>query len=198
MLMHQYSVAGAEIAPDYNDRADLLTRIPILLDSAQKYLATTTRPIPAELPLLRETAEQKEGFFIFTLPDDLWQLSGKGIPLLKDGTFIRYRGYHRVGRDKLASPTGDMGEMVVQYHRYPVPVPLQPDEDFLLDNVEDAQDAAAYYVAAMLLLHDNPFAYSALYNEFESRRQQMTPRRSTEYDHIEDIYGTPGDGLYQV
>ena len=88
--------------------------------------------------------------------------------------------------------------MVVQYHRYPVPVPLVPGDGFLLDNDEDAQDAAAYYVAAMLLLHENSFAYAALYNEFEGRRQQMTPRRQTEYAAVEDRYTVPGDGFYQV
>ena len=198
MLMHQYSIDGAEIAPTYNGQADILNRIPVLLDSAQRLLATTTRPIPAELPLVWDSAEQKEGFYIFTLPDDLWQLSGQGIPLLREGTFTRYRGYHRVGRDRLAIPAADRGEMTLQYHRYPVPVPMEPDDDFLLDNDEDAQDAAAYYVAAMLLLHENAFGYSALYNEFESRRQQMMPRRMTEYDRVGDLYGTPGDGFYQV
>ncbi len=198
MLIHQYSIAGAEIAPAYNEQADLLLRIPALLDSAQKLLATTTRPIPAQLPLVWESAEQKEGFYIFTLPDDLWQLSGKGIPLLREGSFTRYRGYHRLGRDKLAIPEGDRAEMMLEYDRHPTPVPLQPADDFLLDNDEDAQDAAAYYVAAMLLLHENPFGYSALYNEFEGRRQQMAPRRQTEYDRVEDLYGTPGDGFYQV
>lgn len=198
MLIHQYSIAGEEIAPNYNEQADLLLRIPILLDSAQKLLATTTRPIPAELPLIREAAEEREGFLIFTLPDDLWQLSNKGIPVLRDGSFTHYRGYHRLGRDKLAIPTDDFGPMAVQYHRYPVPVPLTPGDGFQLDNDEDAQDAAAYYVAAMLLLHENSFAYAALYNEFEGRRQQMTPRRSTEYETVEDRYTVPGDGFYQV
>jgi len=198
MLMHQYSIGGAEIAPTYNEQADLLLRIPALLDSAQKLLATTTRPIPAELPLIWDAAEQKEGFYIFTLPDDLWQLSGKGIPLLRDGSFTRYHRYHRVGKDRLAIPAADRTEMVLQYYRHPAPVPMAPDDGYLLDNDEDAQDAAAYYVAAMLLLHENPFGYSALYNEFESRRQQMAPRRQTEYDRIEDIYGSPGDGFYSV
>jgi hypothetical protein len=77
-------------------------------------------------------------------------------------------------------------------------VPAEPADTFALDNEVDAQDAAAYYVAANLVMQDNAFAYSSLYNEFESRRQQMQERPQTEYDRVEDLYGNPGDGCYGV
>lgn len=198
MLINQYSIAGTAIAPDYNNQDDYIARIPNLLDSAQKYLATTTRPIRETLSLVWDEATQREGFYIFTMPDDFWQLDGRGIPLLKSGEFTMYRGYHRMGKNLLAIPAADRAEMFLQYFRYPTPVPAQPKDGFMLDNDEDAQDAAAYYVAAQLVMYDNAFAYSALYNEFESRRQQMFERQKVEYDRVEDIYGNPGDGFYQV
>ena len=198
MLINQYSIAGETIAPIYNNQNDYITRIPSLLDSAQKYLATTTRPIYAEMPLIWDAAEQKEGFYIFTMPDDFWQLSGRGIPVMKNGEFTMYRKYRWMGKDKLVIPAADKAEMVLHYYRQPTPVPAQPKDGYMLDNDEDAQDAAAYYVAAQLVMYDNAFAYSALYNEFESRRQQMFERQHVEYDRIEDIYGNPGDGFYQV
>lgn len=198
MLMNQYSVAGEDIALSYNNQEDYVRRIPRLLDSAQRYLATTTRPIYATLRLDWDTAEQRDGFYIFTMPKDFWQLVGRGIPVLKNGEFTMYHRFRWMGRNKLVIPARDRAEMEVHYHRYPVDVPVDPDDDFELDNEPDAQEAAAYYVAAYLVMFDNSFAYSALYNEFESRRQQMYERPQTEFDRIEDIYGNPGDGVYGV
>lgn len=198
MLINQYSVAGEGIALSYNNQEDYVLRIPSLLNSAQRYLATTTKPIYASMRLDWDKAEQREGFYIFPMPDDFYQLVGRGIPVLKNGEFTMYHRFRWMGRNKMVIPAKDKAEMEVHYHRYPVDVPNSPADDFELDNEPDAQDAAAYYVAAYLAMPDNSFAYSALYNEFESRRQQMFERPQTEYDRIEDIYGNPGDGLYGV
>lgn len=198
MLMNQYSIAGNDIALYYNNQADYVLKIPALLESAQRYLATTTRPIYAEFPLDWETADCKEGFCIFTMPEDFWQLIGRGIPVMKDGEFKMYHRYRWIGRNKLAIPERDKADMSVHYYRYPISVPAKPDDAYELDNEPDAQEAAAYYVAANLVMHDNAFAYSALYNEFEARRQQMYEKPQAEYDSIEEIYGNPGDGCYGV
>lgn len=198
MLINQYSVAGEGIALSYNNQEDYVLRIPALLNSAQRYIATTTKPIYASVKLDWDAAEQRGGFYIFDMPKDFYQLVGRGIPVLKDGEFTMYHRFRWIGRDKLAIPAKDKAEMDVPYHRYSVDVPNDPADDFELDNEPDAQEAAAYYVAAYLVMYDNSFAYSALYNEFESRRQQMFERPQTEYDRIEDIYGNPGDGLYGV
>lgn len=198
MLINQYSIAGESIALSYNNQDDYVLRIPALLNSAQRYIATTAKPIYASMPLDWEVAEQRDGFYIFTMPEDFWQLVGRGIPVLKNGEFTMYHRFRWMGRDKLVIPAKDKATMEVHYHRYPVDVPNDPRDDFELDNEADAQEAAAYYVAAYLAMFDNSFAYSALYNEFESRRQQMVERPQTEYDRIEDMYGNPGDGLYGV
>ena len=198
MLINHYTIAGNDIALAYNNQDDYILRIPSLLQSAQQYLATTTRPIYAELPLNWDTAEKREGFYIFTMPDDFWQMVGRGIPVLKQGEFTMYHRYRWMGRNKLVIPMSDKADMTIHYHRYPVDVPADPRDDFELDNSPDAQEAAAYYVAANLMMHDNAFAYSALYNEFENRRQQMFERQQTEFDRIEDLYGNPGDGVYPV
>ena len=198
MLINHYTIAGNDIALAYNNQDDYILRIPSLLQSAQQYLATTTRPIYAELPLNWDTAEKREGFYIFTMPDDFWQMVGRGIPVLRQGEFTMYHRYRWMGRNKLVIPMSDKADMTIHYHRYPVDVPADPRDDFELDNSPDAQEAAAYYVAANLMMHDNAFAYSALYNEFENRRQQMFERQQTEFDHIEDLYGNPGDGVYPV
>ena len=198
MLINQYTIAGNEIALSYNNQDDYVLRIPSLLDSCQRYLATTTKPIYAEFPLDWADAEEKEGFYIFTMPDDFYQLIGRGIPTMKNGQFKMYHRYRWMGRKKLVIPCKDKGEMTVHYHRYPVAVPADPADDFQLDNEPDAQEAAAYYVAANLVMYDNAFAYSALYNEFESRRQQMFERPQAEYESVEELYGNPGDGVYSV
>lgn len=200
VLMHinQYTIAGNDIALSYNNQSDYILKIPSLLDSALRYLATTTRPIYAEYHLDWDNAEKKEGFYIFTMPEDFWQLVGRGIPVMSKGEIKMYRGYKWIGKNKLVIPVQDRADMTVHYHRYPKEVPAKPDDDYKLDCEPDAQDAATYYVAAQLVMHDNAFAYSTLYNEFESRRQQMFERPQAEYFSIEELYGNPGDGVYQV
>ena len=93
MLINHYTIAGNDIALAYNNQDDYILRIPSLLQSAQQYLATTTRPIYAELPLNWDTAEKREGFDIFTMPDDFWQMVGRGIPVLRQGEFTMYHRY---------------------------------------------------------------------------------------------------------
>jgi hypothetical protein len=198
MLINQYSVAGESIALSYNNQEDYISKIPGFLNSAQRYLATTTKPIYASMHLDWDAAEMRDGFYIFTMPEDFWQLVGRGLPVMKNGEFTMYHRFRWIGKDQMAIPAKDKASMEVHYHRYPVDVPNDPDDYFELDNTPEAQEAAAYYVAAYLIMHDNSFAYSALYNEFESRRQQMFERPQTEYDRVEDLYGNPGDGLYGV
>ena len=198
MLINQYTIAGNDIALSYNNQYDYIVKIPSLLDSVQRYLATTTRPIYAEFRLDWDKAEQKEGFYIFKMPEDFWQLIGRGLPVMCAGEFTMYHRYKWMGKDKLVIPAQDKADMTVHYYRYPVPVPMKPEDDYELENHPDAQEAAAYYVAANLVMHDNAFAYSALYNEYESRRQQMYERPQAEYDRIEEMYGNPGDGFYSV
>ena len=198
MLINQYTIASENIALSYNNQEDYVLKIPGFLNSAQRYLATTTRPIYASMHLDWDAAERREGFYVFTMPEDFWQLVGRGLPMLKNGEFKMYHRYRWMGKDQIVIPAKDKADMEVHYHRYPVDVPADPADDFELDNTPDAQEAAAYYVAAYLIMHDNAFAYSALYNEFESRRQQMYEKPQTEYDSVEDIYGNPGDGLYGV
>lgn len=198
MLINQYSIAGESVALSYNNQDDYVARIPGLLNSAQRYLATTTRPIYATMHLDWDAAKQRDGFYIFTMPDDFWQLVGRGLPVMKNGEFKMYHRYRWMGKNQMVIPATDKAPMEVHYHRYPVDIPSNPADDFELDNEMDAQEAAAYYVAAYLTMQDNAFAYSALYNEFESRRQQMYEKPQTEYDRVEDMYGNPGDGLYGV
>lgn len=198
MLINQYSIASENIALSYNNQEDYVLKIPGFLNSAQRYLATTTKPIYASMHLDWDAAEERDGFYIFTMPEDFWELVGRGLPVMKNGEFKMYHRFRWMGKDQMVIPAKDRAPMEVHYHRYPVDVPNDPADDFELDNTPDAQEAAAYYVAAYLIMHDNAFAYQALYNEFEARRQQMYEKPQTEYDSIEDIYGTPGDGLYGV
>jgi hypothetical protein len=197
-LINQYSITGNEIALSYNAQSDYVLRIPALLDSAQKYLATTTAKIYASFPLDWEAAETRSGFYVVQMPNDFWQLCGRGLAVMQEGEFTAYHRYRWLGRDKIVVPIRDAADMEVQYYRYPYEVPAAPSDGYMLDNTPDAQDAAAYYVAAHLVMEDSPFLYSALYNEFENRRQQMFEHPQTEYDRIEDSYGMADLGIYGV
>jgi hypothetical protein len=199
MLINQYTIAGNDIALSYNNQDDYVLKIPTLYNSVMQYLATTTRHIYEHLELDWDAAEQKNGFYIFTMPEDFWQMVGRGIPIMEHGQMVMYHRYRWMGHNQLVIPARDKRPgMEVYYYRYPRRLADKPADDVRLDGEPDALEAAAYHVAAHLVMHDNAFAYSTLYNEFESRRQQMFERPQTEFDLVEDVYGTPGDGFYGV
>ena len=49
--INQYTMAGSKVAPTYNNQADYLNRIPVLLNEALVNIRTLVKPIPVVLPL---------------------------------------------------------------------------------------------------------------------------------------------------
>ena len=45
MLISQYSIAGTTVPASYNNQADYIMKIPLLVDSAEMEIATTVKPI---------------------------------------------------------------------------------------------------------------------------------------------------------
>ncbi len=83
----------------------------------------------------------------------------------------RCQRYRLVGRDGFAVPRdlAEEGGVMVEYWRCPVLLGASPAEDAELDNTVQVQMALPYYAAARLVMLDDPFAYAALYNEFEGK-----------------------------
>lgn len=183
-LIGQYSVAGQEISVSYNNQADYINRIASLADDGQVYIATTAGKIRTVVPVDTLECMEQGAWRVYTLPEDCWQLCS----VLRDSDTLlqRYHRYRRLGDDGIAIPKTVEGLLFIEYYRYPHLLGDMPDETALLDNTLAAQMALPYYIAAHLVMHDNAFAYSALYNEFESRLARLNAGVETELGFVEE------------
>ena len=84
MLMDSYTVDGAAIPETYNNRLDLLCRMPSVINTCQNYLSTTAAKIPAVYKIAQEPfANRIAGNMHKTI-----RFSGDDILLSGDGTPI--------------------------------------------------------------------------------------------------------------
>ena len=196
-LIFSESIAGAEIPPTYNNQADYLRMIPGRANDGMMYIATTVKRIPELIPLTSLAYEEMpNGDRLYTLPEDFWQMHNGGLiwPKPIDGfntAYERFHWYRIYARNKLLVPrkVPHLDDMLVEYYRYPHALPDEPEDEEELDNTPDTHSALPYYIAAQLVLYDDPFRYSALYNEFETRLSRITEPVTTEYSMVEDAYG---------
>lgn len=188
--INQYTMAGSQVAPSYNNQADYLNRIPVLLNEALVNIRTLVKPIPVVLPLTG--GEPYGGMIRYELPTDCWTIKTGGVSVIRDGRFRRTNQYRLQGRKYILVP--DDGEYTVEYYRYPVQLPL---DSTLTDSYEVEEDpeviqAATYYASAYLVLQEDEFAYATLYNDYESRLGRISPGITAEVQPVEDSYGTWG------
>lgn len=188
--INQYTMAGSQVAPSYNNQADYLNRIPVLLNEALVNIRTLVKPIPVVLPLT--DGEPYGGMIRYELPTDCWAIKTGGVSVIRDGRFQRTNQYRLQGRKYILIP--DDGEYTVEYYRYPVQLPL---DSTLTDSYEVEEDpeviqAATYYASAYLVLQEDEFAYATLYNDYESRLGRISPGITAEVQPVEDSYGTWG------
>ena len=202
-LIQQESIAGVIIPGTYNNQQDYLNKIPGLINAAEMDIATTTKPIPEEITLgelkEQERYEEKNGNYIYTLPEDLWQRRGSGllVPLPKRLSYegMRYQRYNTlrmVGTNRLILSERLPDETILEYYRYPYEVDLlNPDDGFVLDNVPEAVAAIPYYVAAHIVMYDDAFLYATLQNEYTAKKEALRERPTTEVSTVTDVYLGP-------
>lgn len=187
-LVNQYSIAGEEVLPSYNNQADYIARIPKLLDSAQTLLSTTVRRLRATVPL-SELAYAEEGAWrIYALPENCWQLTGRGLVRFRGDRIQRFHKYQLIGSNQIAVPARVGEDLLLEYFRRPGLLGDSPADEAELDNEPEVQTALPYYAAAHLVMQDNAFAYSALMNEFEDRKNLLFELPQTELNLVEDVY----------
>ena len=191
------SIAGNAIPPTYNNQADYLNQIPGLANDGMTYIATTVKRIPEIVPLLSLAQEEYGAFTMYTLPKDFWQLNNGGLIWQRPDpydlprySYQRYHGYKLYARNKLMIPNNvpNLDAMMVEYYRYPETLGDTPDDLTELDNTPETHEALPYYIAGQLVMYDDPFRYSALHNEFETRLSRITEPVTTEYAPVDDVY----------
>lgn len=127
----------------------------------------------------------------YELPEDFYQLNGKGVPYFGNHEELKYLHDYRWVGDKTLYLRRDLrGEFHVDYFRYPIRLEKGIDEEnTFLDNTPDTHEAIPYYVASMLCQYDNPSLAATLFNIFEIRLSRLAEGPQSEIIPIEDVYG---------
>ena len=185
--INQYTMAGAQVAQTYNNQADYLNRIPVLVNEALVSIRTLVKPIPVVYSL--DYGEPYGGMMRYELPEDFWSLRSGGVSVIRDGKFRKTNQYRLQGKKYILVP--EDGSYTVEYYRYPVQLPLDNTltDSYELDEDPEVIQAATYYASAYLVLQEDEFAYATLYNDYESRLGRISPGVTAEVQPIEDSYG---------
>lgn len=188
-LVNQYSLAGAQIAESYNNQADYVMRVPELVDDAQMVIASGPRPIRESKVLERSQAKEYGEMLEYRLPGDLMQIAPGGLLVLDGERFYYESGYAQPDDKRILLPRSITGTIRLEYYRRPRQItPDQEDADEL-DNSPLTHNAIPYYVAAHLVLQDDAFAYSALYNEWQNQLNGMYQRPQPHRGRVQNAYG---------
>lgn len=189
-LINQYTARGMELTESYNDQADYLQRIPGLYNAAMLELASEAAHIVGVMtPNKSDVTDMNNGFVRVKVPADFIRMTGDGIPVVRDGRMTRTKAYYAVGNGAVLIRKDLYTKGILEYYRSPVRLPADPsgiDDDQELDGTEEMQIAAAYYTAAMLVLQDDAFAYSALRNEYDDKLTMMKRRMHAETFYVDE------------
>ena len=199
-LIFSYSIAGDEISLDYNNQEDYVKMIPGLLCSCQSYIYQIKKIEDSILLKDLDKEELDNGLMLYHLPDDCMKLKpGLIIPRGRGHgrVFQRYTGYRLYGGNKILCDKGLPEETILEYQKRGLPLPENPPDSYVLRNPDEINDIMPFYVAAFVVMYDDAFRYSALYNEFETRLQRLMPTPTyTEVNEVFDVYDGFSGGDY--
>lgn len=191
-LLNQYSVAGALVAPAYNNQQDYLNRVASLANDAVMEIATTARKIPATLDLSTIGSEDAGDWVRYELPEDFYQFkTGDTLLTTDDGHLLHTNRYTISGQKYLLVPKREIEEgssYTITYYRYPRLLSDKPAPTDELDNAPETHYAVPFYVAAFLVIHDDNFLFASFYNKFEDKLAKMSAGLSVEASSVDDVY----------
>lgn len=191
-LLNQYSVAGALVAPAYNNQQDYLNRVASLANDAVMEIATTARKIPATLDLSTLGSEDAGDWVRYELPEDFYQFkTGDTLLTTDDGHLLHTNRYTISGKKYLLVPKREIEEgssYTITYYRYPRLLSDKPAPTDELDNAPETHYAVPFYVAAFLVIHDDNFLFASFYNKFEDKLAKMSAGLSVEARSVDDVY----------
>ena len=187
-LLNQFTMAGVPVAGSYNNQQDYLNRIPTLVNDALMEISTTAKKITV-LQNLRSLPREDLGKQVrYELPGDFYQLVSGSVVTTQEGKVLHTNQYSTQTSKYLLVPKEEAGDYTVAYYRYPQLLPETPAADDELDNDPETHFAIPYYVAAMLVIHDDAFLYASFYNKYEDKLAKMGPGLTAEIDATQDVY----------
>lgn len=196
-LINRYSVAGTKYQPSYNNQQDYLNRIPMLINDGLVYIASAIRKMPTQHILCPNRGEPYgNGYIRHMLPEDCLEICSGGmmVPGARYGEPRFLKEYILQEPDYILIPAWMKKDVVLEYYRRPQLLPDAPTDDARVDATLDVQSAVCYYVAAHLVIFDDNYVYTTLYNEFENRAARLIQAPTTEIRGVYDAYGLDGMG----
>lgn len=195
--INQYSIAGEQIAPTYNNQDDYLMRIPHLINEGLVNVRTGVKMDPVAYPL--ENGEPYAGMTRYQLPADFYSLKTGGVSVVLHGMFHKTNEYKLYGRQYILVPhrnrrnpedirEEDDPKYTIEYYRYPPQLPANPPDNFVVDEELDVIHAAILYAAADLVRYDDEFMYKTLYNDYMDRLGMIGRKVSVEVSPVSDAY----------
>lgn len=191
-LIFSYSIAGDEIELSYNNQEDYVKQIPGLLSTCQTYIYQIKK-IEDSLLLKDLVREDLGSVYMYHFPDDCLKMK-PGIIVPRHGehgpVFVRDNRYKLFGGTKFMAPKDLPDDAIFEYEKRAVPLPANIKDNYVLRNPDEVNEIMPFYIAAFVVMYDDAFRYSALYNEFETRLQRMMANPTyTEVSEVTDVYG---------
>jgi hypothetical protein len=194
-LLNEYSIAGEVVHLSYNDQADLENRMINLINAAQMEIAKTVKPIDETTLFVVDADNFKTGWQSIPRPYNFDTI--ESVRFIEEDNrpgrtpeFYRTSRYRQTADGTIFLPTDQKGTYVIEYRRFPIRYQKDVDKETGLDNTPDTHEAIPYYVASMLAIDDNQYAYAAFQNEWEKRLARMDSRQAhAEFDEVDDVYG---------
>lgn len=193
-LINRYSVAGSEMPPSYNNQQDYINRIPMLINDGLVYVAAYAKNLPAQKLIVPGEGERYGQYLRYALPEDCLAVRPGGLLTPCDREKKTTVRYILQEPDMLLVRQPFRETAVLEYYRRPQLLGEKPAENQGVDGSVDVLMALCYYVAAHLILEDDAFRYSALYNEFETRLARLLRQEQTEIAPTRDVYDFLGGG----
>ena len=100
--INQYTMAGSPVAASYNNQADYLNRIPLLINEGVMNVRTLVKPEPVVYQLIG--GEPYGDLIRYQLPDNFWSLKTGGVSVIRNGRFEKTNDYRLQGKDFILTP----------------------------------------------------------------------------------------------
>lgn len=163
-LINRYSIGGTAIATTYNGQADYIARIPDLANDAMTLIMT--KVYTNETAFTPTLTAWTGDWSYFDLPTGAFKLYSIVDINADSGEFEEITDWNYMTSSRIAIRTADLNSPIYAYCKTPTML-SSPADDTALDIDAINARAVPYYVAAHLMIHDDPQIYAYLLNEFE-------------------------------
>lgn len=187
-LLNQYTRAGAQVEPSYNNQQDYLNRIPALVNDAMMEIATTARKIPATISLDALPSQVLGEEVRYQLPESFWQFLSGSVVTTREGRTLHTNCFTLQGRRYLLLPREEAGSCTITCYRYPELLPDKPSDTHQLDNAPETHYAIPFYVASYLVAGEDNFLCALFYNKYEDKLSKMNQGLTAQVRPVADRY----------